>query len=140
MDELAIENQVGVAKGTDVEKDVLANFKGETAEVGLYLAMARQADREGYPEVARALKDIAWEEANHAGQFAELNGLIAENTEENIARMLKGERAANRGKREAALRAKEINVDPAHDFFDESARDEGRHAKALEGLLKRYFS
>ena len=140
MSDLTIENQVGVTKGTDVEKEVLANFKGETAEVGLYLAMARQADREGYPEVARALKDIAWEEANHAGQFAELNGLIAADTKENIERMLKGETAANKGKREAALKAKEINVDPAHDFFDESARDEGRHARALEGLLRRYFS
>ena len=140
MNELVIENQIGVAKGTEVEADVLANFKGETAEVGLYLAMARQADREGYPEVSRALKDIAWEEAQHAGQFAELNGLISIDTRENIERMLKGERAANKGKRQAALKAKEIDVDPAHDFFDESARDEGRHARALEGLLTRYFS
>lgn len=140
MSELVIENQIGVAKGTDVEKDVMDNFRGETAEVGLYLAMARQADREGYPEVARALKDIAWDEANHAAQFAELNGLISERTNENIEKMLNGERMANKGKREAALKAKDCNVDPAHDFFDESARDEGRHARALEGLLNRYFS
>ena len=139
MSDLVIENQIGVAKGTEVEDAVMANFKGETAEVGLYLAMARQAEREGYPEVARSLKDIAWDEANHAAQFAELNGLISESTKENIERMLKGERMANKGKREAALKSKEINVDPAHDFFDESARDEGRHARALEGLLKRYF-
>ena len=139
MSDLVIENQIGVAKGTEVEEAVMANFKGETAEVGLYLAMARQAEREGYPEVARALKDIAWDEANHAAQFAELNGLISENTKENIERMLTGERMANKGKREAALKSKEVNVDPAHDFFDESARDEGRHARALEGLLKRYF-
>ncbi len=139
MSDLVIENQIGVTKGTEVEEAVMANFKGETAEVGLYLAMARQAEREGYPEVARALKDIAWDEANHAAQFAELNGLISESTKENIERMLKGERMANKGKREAALKSKEIDVDPAHDFFDESARDEGRHAKALEGLLKRYF-
>ncbi|MEE8397472.1 MAG: ferritin family protein [Desulfobacterales bacterium] len=140
MTELTIENQIGVTRGTDIEKEVMANFKGETAEVGLYLAMARQADREGYPEVGRVLKDLAWEEAGHAGQFAELNGLISESTKENIERMLKGEIGANKGKREAALKAKEINLDPAHDFFDESARDEGRHARALEGLLKRYFS
>jgi len=139
MSELVIENQIGVAKGTEVEKDVMANFKGETAEVGLYLAMARNAEREGYPEVSRALKDIAWDEANHAAQFAELNGLISESTKENVERMLKGERMANKGKREAALKSKDINLDPAHDFFDESARDEGRHARALEGLLKRYF-
>lgn len=140
MSELVIENQIGVSKGTDVEKEVMDNFKGETAEVGLYLAMARQAEREGYPEAARALRDIAWDEANHAAQFAELNGLISESTKENIERMLKGERMANKGKREAALKSKECDLDPAHDFFDESARDEGRHARALEGLLKRYFS
>jgi rubrerythrin len=140
MSELTIENQIGVTKGTQVEKEVMDNFRGETAEVGLYLAMARQADREGYPEVARALKDIAWDEANHAAQFAELNGLIVKSTRENIERMLTGERNANKGKREAALKSKEHNIDPAHDFFDESARDEGRHARALEGLLKRYLS
>jgi rubrerythrin len=139
MNELVIEHEIGAAKGTEVEKDVMDNFRGETAEVGLYLAMARQADGEGFPEVSRSLKDIAWDEANHAAQFAELNGLISEKTKDNIERMLKGERAANKGKRESAIKSKEINVDPAHDFFDESARDEGRHARALEGLLKRYF-
>jgi rubrerythrin len=140
MSDLVIENQIGVAKGTEVEKDVMDNFRGETAEVGLYLAMARQADREGYPEVSRALKDFAWEEANHAAHFAELNGLISTSTRENVERMLKGERMANKGKREAALKSKECNLEACHDFFDESARDEGRHARALEGLLKRYFS
>ena len=139
MSELTIENQIGVTKGTELESDVMDNFKGETAEVGLYLAMARQAEREGYPEVARALKDIAWDEANHAGQFAELNGLISASTKENIERMLEGETMANKGKRESALKAKDSNIDPGHDFFDESARDEGRHARALAGLLKRYF-
>lgn len=139
MSELINENKIGVAKGTAVEEAVMANFKGETAEVGLYLAMARQAQREGYPEIALSLRDIAMDEAEHAAQFAELNGLISESTRENIEKMLAGERAANRGKKEAATRAKEHNVDPAHDFFDESSRDEGRHARALEGLLKRYF-
>lgn len=139
MDELVVEHKIGVAKGTVVEKEVMDNFKGETAEVGLYLAMARQAEREGYPEVSRSLKDIAWDEANHAAQFAEMNGLISESTKENIEKMLKGEQMANKGKRQAAVKSKEANIDPAHDFFDESARDEGRHAKALDGLLKRYF-
>jgi rubrerythrin len=139
MAELINENQIGVAKGTAVEDAVMANFKGETAEVGLYLAMARQAQREGYPEVAVSLRDIAMDEANHAAQFAELNGLISESTRENIEKMLAGECAANKGKKQAATLAKENNVDPAHDFFDESSRDEGRHARALEGLLKRYF-
>lgn len=133
------ENKLGVAKGTDVEKDVEANFKGECTEVGLYLAMARHAEREGYPEVAVALEKIAWEEAQHAAQFAELNGLISQSTKENLQKMLAGETMANNSKRQSAVTAKEKGCDPAHDFFDESSRDEGRHARALEGLLKRYF-
>ncbi len=139
MAELINENKIGVAKGTVVEDAVMANFKGETAEVGLYLAMARQAQREGYPEVAVSLREIAMDEANHAAQFAELNGLISDSTRENIEKMLAGECAANKGKKDAAIMAKQNDIDPAHDFFDESSRDEARHARALEGLLKRYF-
>ncbi|HLE02207.1 MAG TPA: ferritin family protein [Dehalococcoidia bacterium] len=137
--ELVNEVKIGVVKGTGVEEAVEGNFRGETAEVGLYLAMARQAQREGYPEVAEALIRIAWEEAWHAAGYAELAGRISPSTRENLERMLQGEAAANRGKREAAVKAKELGVDPAHDFFDESSRDEGRHARSLEGLLKRYF-
>lgn len=138
--ELINENKIGVAKGSVVEDAVEANFKGETTEVGLYLAMARQAQREGYPEIAEVLKSIAMDEAWHAAQFAELNGKISESTRENIEKMLAGEQGANRGKREAAVKAKESGNDPAHDFLDESSRDEARHARSLEGLLKRYFS
>ena len=138
--DLINENKLGTAKGTEVEEHVEKNFAGETAEVGLYLAMARQAEREGYPEVAVVLKSIAWDEAWHAARFAELNGKISANTKENLEKMLKGECGANKGKREAAVLAKEIGADPAHDAFDESSRDEGRHARALEGLLNRYFS
>jgi len=122
-----------------VEDAVKANFTGECTEVGLYLAMARQAQREGYPEIAEVLKTIAWEEANHAGQFAEMNGFVSKSTRENIERMLSGETGANRGKKEAAKKAKECNCDPAHDFFDESSRDEARHARMLKGILDRYF-
>ncbi len=139
MSELINENKLGVAKGTSVEEAVEANFKGETAEVGLYLAMARQAEREGYPEIAGALKSIGIDEAWHAARFAELNGKISESTKENLQEMLNGEQNANKGKREAAVKAKEDNIDPAHDAFDESSRDEARHARALEGLLNRYF-
>ncbi len=139
MAELINEVALGVSKGTEVEEAVDQNFRGETMEVGLYLAMARQADREGYPEVARTLETIAWDEAQHAAHFAELNGKISTSTKENIAKMLSGEQAANKMKKEAAIKAKETECDPAHDFFDESSRDEGRHARALEGLLKRYF-
>lgn len=138
--DLINESKLGVTKGTVVEQAVEMNFKGETSEVGLYLAMARQAMREGFPEVAEALRRIAWEEAEHASHYAELNGMIAASTKENIERMLKGEQGANRGKREAAVQAKEAGLDHAHDYFDESSRDEARHARALEGLLKRYFA
>ena len=139
MADLINEVQLGVAKGTVVEDAVRMNFQGETSEVGIYLAMARQALREGYPEVAEALKTIAWEEAEHAAHFAELNGMISTSTKDNIQKMLNGEIAANKGKKEAATKAKENNIDHAHDYFDESSRDEARHARALEGLLKRYF-
>lgn len=139
MAELINENKLGVAKDTSVEEAVEANFKGETAEVGLYLAMARQAQREGYPEIAEALKSIAMDEAWHAARYAELNGKISSSTKENLAKMLNGEQNANKSKREAAVKAKETGVDEAHDTFDETSRDEARHARVLEGLLKRYF-
>lgn len=137
--ELIIKNEIGCAVGTAVEEAVNKNFKGETMETGLYLAMARQAQREGYPEIAEVLKTIAMEEAWHAARFAELNGLISESTKENLINMLNGERMANKGKREAAIKAKENGLDEAHDILDESARDEARHAMSLEGLLNRYF-
>lgn len=138
--ELVIENKLGVTKGTELEERVEHNFKGETMEVGLYLAMARQAQREGYPEVAEVLKTIAWEEAEHAAHFAEFNSKISASTKDNLVMMMKGEAGANKGKREIAVKAKELNNDPAHDFFDESARDEARHHNALLGMLQRYFN
>ena len=137
--ELVHEEVLGSAKGTAVEQAVENNFKGETTEVGLYLAMSKQAEREGYPEIAVVLKSLAWDEAWHAARFAELNGKISASTKENLERMLAGECMANKGKREAAVLAKEKGCDPAHDALDESSRDEGRHARALEGLLKRHF-
>ncbi|MFQ6067390.1 MAG: ferritin family protein [bacterium] len=136
--ELINENRIGLTKGTAVEEGVEMNFKGETTEVGLYLAMANQAQREGYPEIAEVLKAIAMDEAWHAARFAELNGKIS-GTEENIRKMLAGEQGANKGKREAAVKAKDLGVDEAHDLFDESSRDEAKHARALQGLLDRYF-
>jgi len=137
--ELVNVNKLGISKGTAVEDAVMANFKGETYEVGIYLAMARQAQRESYPEIAETLKRIAFEEADHAARYAELNGLISESTKENIEKMLGGEIGANKGKREAAVKAKEANIDEAHDLFDESSRDEARHAMMLKGLLNRFF-
>lgn len=137
--ELVSEDRIGIAKGSEIEEAVDQNFRGETSEVGLYLAMARQAEREGYPEIAAALKSIAMDEAWHAARFAELNGKISVSTKENLEKMLAGERAANKGKKLAADLAKAREQGQAHAIFDESSRDEGRHARALEGLLKRYF-
>lgn len=137
--ELINENKLGIAKSTVVEEAVEKNFNGESKEIGLYLAMARQAQREGFPEIAEALKCIAMDEAWHAARFAELNGKISESTKENIEMMLHGEIGANNGKKSAATQAKEAGIDEAHDAFDESSRDEARHARTLQGLLKRYF-
>lgn len=137
--DLINENNFGEAKGTTLEEAVDRNFKGETSEVGLYLAMAWQAQREGLPEIAGVLKGIAWEEAQHATRFAVLNGMISTSTKENLEKMLAGEQAANKGKREAAIKAREAAGDETHEVFDESSRDEARHAQILEGLLKRYF-
>lgn len=139
MADLINETKLGVAKGTAVEEAVSMNFRGETGEIGLYLAMARQAEREGYPEIARSLVNIAWEEAGHAALYAELNGLVSSSTKENLEKMLAGETAANKGKKQAANKAKEINLEAAQAVFDESSRDEARHARSLEGLLKRFF-
>lgn len=138
MVELVNENKLGEAKGSALEGAVEQNFRGETSEVGLYLAIAWQAEREGYPEVANVLKSIAWEEAQHAVRYAFLNQMISSNTKENLEKMLSGEQQANKAKREAAVKAKEVG-DETHEVFDETSRDEARHARALEGLLKRYF-
>ncbi len=137
--EIINEHKIGVTKGTELEKEVQANFEGECKEVGLYLAIARQAQREGYPEIAEVLIRIAMEEAQHAAHFAEMNGLISENFVENLKMMYEGEVKANNEKKKAAKKAKELDIDPAHDFFDESSRDEARHAKMLKGILERYF-
>ncbi|RKD29568.1 ferritin-like domain-containing protein [Thermohalobacter berrensis] len=136
--ELTIENVIGETKGTDLEKIVKQNFKGETKEVGIYLAMARLAQRQGYPEIAEVLKRIAIEEAEHAARFAELNGMISDDIFENIKEMLEGETFANKGKREAAIEAEKLGLESARDYFNESSKDEARHARMLEGILNRY--
>ncbi len=139
MTTLIQENKLGEAKGTPLEEAAEANFQGETGEVGLYLAMARIAQQEGYPEVGEVLKTIASEEAQHAARYALLNGKVSSNTKTNLQTMLAGEQGANRGKREAAIKAKTEASDEVHEVFDESSRDEGRHANMLQGLLQRYF-
>lgn len=138
----ADEHVIGVAKGVDefVLSGLRDHFKGECSEVGMYLAMARQAFREGYPEVAVVLEQIAKEEAEHAARFGEMLGeLVSESTKENLEKMLAGENGACKSKKEIATRAKQLNYDAIHDSVHEMAKDEARHGKALEALLKRYF-
>lgn len=138
----ADEHRVGIAQGVDPEiiEGLRQNFTGECTEVGMYLAMSRVADREGYPEVAEAYKRIAWEEAEHAAKFAELLGeVITDSTKKNLEMRVDAENGATMGKYELAKRAKELNLDAIHDTVHEMARDEARHGKAFEGLLNRYF-
>lgn len=138
----ASEHKVGVAKGLDerVVEGLRANFNGECSEVGMYLAMSRVADREGYPEVAEAFKRYALEEADHAARFAELLGeVVTSSTKKNLELRAEAEYGATGGKTELAKLAKELGYDAVHDTVHEMAKDEARHGKGFEGLLKRYF-
>lgn len=138
----AAEHVVGVAKGApeDIIKDLRANFEGECSEVGMYLAMGRVAFREGYPEIGMYWEKAAYEEAEHAAKFAELLGeLVTDSTKKNLQMRVDAEDGATGGKYALAKRAKELNLDAIHDTVHEMAKDEARHGKAFEGLLKRYF-
>lgn len=135
------EHEIGVAKGTSEEmiKDLNTHFMGECTEVGMYLAMSRQADREGYPEIAEAYKRYAWEEAEHASKFAELIGEVVWDTKTNLEKRMNAECGACEDKMRLARLAKEQNLDAVHDTVHEMAKDEARHGKGFEGLYKRYF-
>lgn len=136
------EHALGIAEGVDSEvyEGLKSHFNGECSEVGMYLAMSRQALREGYPEIAVVLEKIAFEEAEHAARFEEMLGdLVSGSTKENLEKMLSGENGACHGKMAIAKKAKELNLDAIHDSVHEMARDEARHGKALETLLNRYF-
>ncbi len=138
----ADEHRIGVAAGVDAEilEGLRANFTGECTEVGMYLAMSRQADREGYPEVAEAYKRIAFEEADHACRFAELLGEVVDaDTKTNLQKRVEAEFGACKGKKAIATRAKELNLDAIHDTVHEMCKDEARHGAAFKGLLDRYF-
>ena len=140
--EWAAEHVVGVAKGVDPEiiEGLRMNFNGECTEVGMYLAMARVAHREGYPEIGLYYEKAAWEEAEHAAKFAELLGeVVTDSTKKNLELRVDAENGATAGKFELAKKAKALNLDAIHDTVHEMARDEARHGKAFEGLLKRYF-
>ena len=143
--ELAYADQhvVGVASGCDAEvmEGLKANFAGECTEVGMYLAMSRMADREGYPEIAAAYKRIAFEEAEHACKFAELIGDVLEkDTKANLEARVAAEHGACAGKKAIAVKAKELGYDAIHDTVHEMCKDEARHGMAFAGLLKRYFA
>ena len=138
----AAEHVVGIAKGVDQEvlDGLRSNFTGECTEVGMYLAMARVAYREGYPEIGAYWEKAAFEEAEHAAKFAELLGeVVFESTEKNLSVRVEAENGATAGKTELAKKAKELGLDAIHDTVHEMARDEARHGKAFAGLLKRYF-
>jgi rubrerythrin len=138
----ADEHVIGVAKGIDKEivEGLKMNFAGECTEVGMYLAMSRQADREGYPEIAEAYKRIAFEEADHAAKFAEMLGeVVAADTKANLEARVDAEHGACQGKKDIAVRAKQLNYDAIHDTVHEMCKDEARHGQAFAGLLKRYF-
>ena len=135
------EHELGVAKGCDDEMigDLRSHFNGECTEVGMYLAMSRQADRDGYPEVAEAFKRYALEEAEHAAKFAELLGEVVWDTKTNLEKRMKAEAGACEDKMRIAKRAKELGLDAIHDTVHEMAKDEARHGKGFFALFNRYF-
>lgn len=138
----AAEHVVGVAQGVDMDilEGLRMNFTGECTEVGMYLAMARVAHREGYPEIGLYWEKAAYEEAEHAAKFAELLGeVVTDSTKKNLELRVAAENGATQGKFDLAKKAKEQGLDAIHDTVHEMARDEARHGKAFAGLLKRYF-
>ncbi|MCL2061982.1 MAG: NADH peroxidase [Firmicutes bacterium] len=138
----ADEHRIGVAKGADPEiiEGLRQNFLGECTEVGMYLAMSRQADREGFPEIGEAYKRIAFEEAEHAAKFAELLGEVVDaSTQKNLEMRVLAEHGATQGKKDLATKAKQLNLDAIHDTVHEMCKDEARHGMAFQGLLNRYF-
>ena len=140
----ATEHVVGVGKAAEVPAEIIeglkANFMGECTEVGMYLAMARVAHREGYPEIGMYWEKAAFEEAEHAAKFAELLGdVVTDSTKKNLEMRVAAENGACEGKFDLAKKAKALNLDAIHDTVHEMAKDEARHGKAFEGLLARYF-
>ena len=136
------EHVIGVAKeGADEEmiQDLNNHFLGECTEVGMYLAMSRQADREGYTEIAEAFKRYAFEEAEHAAKFAELLGDVVWDTKTNLEKRMHAEAGANADKMRIAANAKKANLDAIHDTVHEMAKDEARHGRGFAGLYQRYF-
>ena len=141
--DFATVHELGAARkeqaNEEMIKDLETHFNGECGEVGMYLAMSRQADREGYPEIAEAFKRYAFEEAEHAAKFAELLGDVVWDTKTNLEKRAAAESGACSDKFRIAKRAKELNLDAIHDTVHEMAKDEARHGRGFKGLLDRYF-
>lgn len=140
------EHELGIAsaipqteEGAFVLQGLKDHFMGECTEVGMYLAMSRQADREGYPEIAEAFKRYAWEEAEHAARFAEMLGEVVWDTKTNVEKRMMAEEGACAGKMDIAKVAKQLNLDAIHDSVHEMAKDEARHGAGFQGLCNRYF-
>ncbi|MFI3292454.1 MAG: NADH peroxidase [Rikenellaceae bacterium] len=135
------EHKLGDAAGASPElmEGLQNHFAGECSEVGQYLAMSRQADREGYPEIAEAFKRYAIEEAEHASKFAELLGVVVWDTKTNLFKRMNAESGACEDKMRLARLAKEQNLDAVHDTVHEMAKDEARHGAGFQGLYNRYF-
>ena len=136
--QLSIETQIGETKNTSLERVIKQTFNGETKEAGLYYAIARQAERQGYGDISAILRVLALEEIEHAASCAELNGMITNDCFEDIRQMLEGEIFANNAKKQESLNAQTLNIDSAQEFLNLAAKDEGRHARILEGILRKY--
>lgn len=136
-----VEHQIGIAKDVDeeIKKGLQSHWLGECSEVGQYLAMARQADREGYPEIAAAFRQYAYEEADHASRFCEMLGENVWDTKTNLYKRMIAEAGACEEKNNIAKRAKELGHDAIHDSVHEMARDEARHGRGFKGLYDRFF-
>ena len=139
--EFATVHKLGDGKGASPElwQGLQDHFIGECTEVGMYLAMSRQADREGYPEIAEAYKRYAWEEAEHASKLAELIGEVVWDTETNLYKRMNAEEGACEDKFRLAVMAKKENHDAIHDSIHEMAKDEARHGAGFQGLYNRFF-
>ncbi len=142
--EYVCEHVIGVGANGKIDDEVYnglkANFEGECTEVGMYIAMSRQAIREGYPEIGAFYLQAALEEAEHAAKFAELLGeVVTPSTKKNLELRSEAECGATMGKFELAKRAKELGYDAIHDTVHEMAKDEARHGRGFDGMLKRYF-
>lgn len=138
----ADEHRIGVARGMDgaLVGALRDSFVKACTDAGVYHAMARAAEREGYPEAASQFVRIANDKTVHAARLAELLGeQLSESTSGNLSARVEAEFDACNAKRNLADRARELGYDAIHDAMHEMCKDEARHGQALEGLQKRLF-